>query len=98
MPRLPPVTTATRAMLRSSTLDAHRHTHAASNAQGCDAFPGIAPAHLMEQRGQNARAGSPDRMAKRNCAAIDIDDIGVPAHVLVDRASLSGECLVGLDQ
>jgi hypothetical protein len=34
----------------------------------------------------------------RNRAAIDVDLGGIPAEVLVDRAGLRGEGLIGLDQ
>ena len=34
----------------------------------------------------------------RDRAAVDVDLAGVPAEVLVDRAGLRGEGLVGLDQ
>ena len=52
----------------------------------------------IQQRGQHARAGRADRMADRDRAAVDVDLAGVPAEVLVDRAGLRGERLVGLDQ
>ena len=37
-------------------------------------------------------------MTDGNGAAVDVDDVRVPAHVLVDRAGLGGEGLVGLDE
>ena len=42
--------------------------------------------------------GRADRMAERDGAAVDVDLRGIPAEVLVDRAGLGGEGLVGLDQ
>src|SRR5438445_9425995 len=96
MPRVPPVTTATRAItcppsaLALLALHAHRDAHAAADAERGEALLGIAPLHLMQKRHQHARTGSPDRMAERNRSAIDIDLRGVPAEVLVDGASLCG--------
>ena len=37
-------------------------------------------------------------MAERDRAAIDVDLVDIPAEILVDRASLRGKGLVGLDQ
>ena len=37
-------------------------------------------------------------MAQGDGAAVDVDLGGVPAEVLVDRAGLGGEGLVGLDR
>src|SRR5450432_3429868 len=104
MPRVPPVTSATRAItcppsaLALLPLDAHCDAHAAADAERGKALLGIAPLHLVQKRHQHTRAGSPDRMAERDRAAIDIDLRGVPAEVLVDGASLRREGLVGLDQ
>ena len=37
-------------------------------------------------------------MAKRDCAAVNVDLLGVPAEALIDRASLCRESLIGFDQ
>src|ERR1700690_1266992 len=102
MPRVPPVTTATRAINRPLPLvlsfPAHRDAHAAADAERGQALLGVAPLHLVQERHQNARTGRPDRMAERDRPAIDVDLGGVPAEILVDRASLGREGLVGLDE
>src|SRR5262249_48355478 len=121
MPRVPPVTTATRAMtssvpdgskqgtgggsfrrltsiFRPLPLHAHCNAHAAADAQRGEAFFCMPFLHLVEQRHQHAGARRPDRMAQRNRAAVDVDLVGVPAEVLVDRAGLGRERLVRLDQ
>src|SRR5438067_2270449 len=109
MPRVPPVTKATRAItsnsllisdesgrttedgecahflvLRRLSLQAHCNPHAAADAQRGEALLGAAPLHLVQQRDQHPRAGSPDRMAERDRAAVDIDLGDIPAQVLVD--------------
>ena len=81
-----------------TALHAHRNAHAAADAQRGEALLGVAPLHLVEQRHQHARAGRADRMADRDRAAVDVDLVGVPAEILVDRAGLRGEGLVGFDQ
>src|SRR6476659_3742900 len=48
----------------------------------------LAALHLVEKRHQHARARGADRVADGDGAAIDVDDLRVPAHVLVDRAGL----------
>src|SRR6476646_11569834 len=78
--------------------DAHCNTHAAADAERGEALLGIALLHLVEQRHQYAGTGSADGMADRDRAAIDVDLGGIPAQILVDRAGLRGEGLVGLDQ
>src|SRR5579864_2016329 len=77
---------------------AHGDAHAAADAQRGQALLGVAFLHLVEERHQDARSRGADRMADGDCAAIDVDLAGVPAEVLVDRASLRGERFVGLDQ
>src|SRR3954453_12988343 len=136
MPRVPPVTSATRAMVilplmsareaerewrmanwlfasryspltirrsplrhsPSSPLHAHRDAHAAADAERREALLHVALLHLVQERDQDAGAGGADRMADRDRAAVDVHDLGVPAHVLVDRASLRREGLVRLDE
>src|SRR5262249_32170274 len=83
---------------RNLALYAHRDAHAAADAERREALLGVALLHFVEQRHQHPSAGSADRMADRDRAAVDVDLRGVPAEVLVDRAGLRGERLVGLDQ
>src|SRR5229473_1217059 len=76
------------AVLILAALHAHGDAHAAADAQRGEAFLGVAPRHLVEQRHQDAGAGCADRMPERDGAAIDVDLAGVPAEILVDRAGL----------
>src|SRR3954468_24426451 len=71
--------------LTTLPLDAHRDAHAAADAERREALLGVAPAHLVEERDQDAGARGADRMTDGDCAAVDVHDLGVPAHVLVDR-------------
>src|SRR3954467_12447899 len=82
----------------SVACDAHGDSHAAADAQSGEALLGIALLHFVQQRDQHAGAGSADRVADRDRAAIDVDLGRIPAEVLVDRTSLGCERLVGLDQ
>src|SRR5215468_11371667 len=83
---------------RSLSLDAHRDAHASPDAEGGEAFLGVALLHLVEQRHKDAGAGGADRMAEGDRAAVDVDLVGIPAEVLVDGAGLRRERLVRLDQ
>src|SRR5882724_9562811 len=113
MPRVPPVTIATRAIAsslaavniclgayprRSIARDAHGDAHAAADAQRREPLLRVAASHLVEQRHQDARARGPDRVTERDRAAIDVDLRRVPAEILVDGAGLRRESLVGLDE
>src|SRR4029077_21229666 len=121
MPRVPPVTTATRAMSpflplswrraaspfletsgspcwRDLALNAHGDSHAAADTKSCEAFLGITLLHFVEQRDQHSAAGSANRMPDRNGTAADVDLRCVPPKVLVDRAGLRSEGLIGFDQ
>src|SRR5206468_12838380 len=99
MPRVPPVTTASRAMFRPpyrvlfvrSALDAERDAHAAADAERGQPLVQVALLHLVQQRDEHAGAGRPDRVADGDGAAIDVDLGGVPSEVLVDGAGLGGE-------
>src|ERR1035438_5806321 len=71
-----------------AALHAHGDAHAAADAKRGEALLGIPLLHFVEQRRQNARAGGADRMTDGDRAAIDVDLGGIPAEVLVDRASL----------
>src|SRR5215471_2844010 len=108
-PPMPPVTSATRFLLsaiasswtrwsmplqrKTLALDRQRHAHAATDAQRREPFLRVAPRHLIEQRDQHAAARRADRMTERDGAAVDVDAARIPAHLLVDRASLRRERL-----
>src|SRR6266851_9048364 len=103
MPRVPPVTNATRATtisFQGSSIprDAHRDAHAAADAQRGEALLGIALLHFVQQRDQHAGTGSADGVADRDRAAVDVDLGSIPAEILVDGAGLRREGLIGLDQ
>src|ERR1700724_3609454 len=97
MPRVPPVTNATRVMLNSLLGNgsvasyAHGDPHAAADAERGKALLGIALLHLVQQRHQHARTGCANGMAESDRAAIDVDPGSIPAEVLVDRAGLRRE-------
>src|SRR4051812_44417798 len=74
--------------LPSSALDAHRDAHAAADAQGREPLLRVAALHLVKQRDQDAGTRGADRVADRDGAAVDVHDLRVPAHVLVDGAGL----------
>src|SRR5262249_43251692 len=93
-----PGMTSLNRLERRLPLDAHCNAHATTDAKGGEALLGIALLHLVEQRHQHARAGRADRVAERDCAAVDVDLAGVPAEVLVDRAGLRREGFVGFDE
>src|SRR5262249_2493544 len=97
--------TAERAAARSAaeylgplTLDAHRDTHAAADAQCREPLLGVALLHLVQQGHEHARARCANRMADRYRAAVNIDLGRVPAEVLVDRTGLRREGFVRFDQ
>src|SRR6187397_357373 len=78
--------------------DAHGDAHAAANAERGESLFGVALLHLVQQRGENARARGSDGMAYGDRAAIDIDLARIEAEVLVHRQGLCGEGLVSLDE
>src|SRR5580704_1897275 len=77
---------------------AHGDTHAAADTERGETLLRVALLHLVEQRYQYARTGGADRMPNGDGAAIDVDLLGVPAQVFIDRAGLRSERLVGLDE
>src|SRR5262245_10857937 len=80
------------------TLHAHGDTHATADAERGQSLLRITLLHLVKQRHQHARTGRTDRVTERNLSAVDVDLGGVPAEILVDRAGLSSEGLIRLDQ
>src|SRR5260370_35862936 len=80
---------------KSVALDAHRDAHAAADAERGETLLGVALLHLVEQRGEHARARGADRMAERDGAAIDVELVRIEAELLADRDGLAAEGLVG---
>src|SRR4051812_22719655 len=70
--------------LPNLTLDAHGDAHAAADAERHQSLFGIALRHFIEQGGQYARTRSADRVADRDRAAVDVNDVGVPAQFLAN--------------
>src|ERR1700688_659824 len=89
---------AMRWFCRGLALHAHGDAHAAADAERGEALFGVALLHFVQERDQHARARGADRVANGDGAAIDVHLAGVPAEILVDRASLCGECLIGFDE
>ena len=54
--------------------------------------------HAVEQRDENARAGSADRVTDRDGATMDVDLVEVPAEFLVDGDRLGREGSVRFDE
>src|SRR6516225_1585118 len=80
------------------SFDAHGDTHATADAQSGEPFFRVPLLHLVEQCHQHARSRRADRMADRDCPAVDIHLVSIPAEVLIDGAGLRRERLIGLDQ
>src|ERR1700742_406222 len=54
--------------------------------------------HLVQQRGQQAGAGAPERMAYRDRPAVDVDPVHVRFELALPGGDDRGEGLVDLDQ
>ena len=54
--------------------------------------------HRVQQGDQDTSAGSADRVAQSNCAAVDVHLAHIKVQSLADSHRLSSKCLVGLDQ
>src|SRR6185437_12785890 len=85
---------------QNKRLPLHRqsYSHAPADAQGREPLLGVAPAHFIEQGGQDARTRCADGMADGDGTAIDIHLGRIPTHVLVDGTGLGSEGLVGFHQ
>src|SRR5579885_872160 len=79
-------------------MHAHGDAHAAADAERGEALLGVALLHLIEQRGENARARGADRMTEGDGAAIDVELGRIEAELLADRDRLCSEGLIGLDE
>src|SRR5213082_708380 len=85
-------------MSASLALDREGDTHAAPDTQRRESPLGVALAHLVKQRHQDAAAGGADRVAERNGAAVHVDLGRVPAHLAIDGDGLRRERFVDLHQ
>ncbi|EQD43885.1 ABC transporter permease, partial [mine drainage metagenome] len=82
----------------SEHLEDPRRAHAGADAHRHHAEALQAPvAHAVHQRRGANRSGRPQRMAKRDGAAVRIDALGVQPEVADHRHRLRGEGLVQLD-
>src|SRR5207253_1441093 len=83
---------------KSVPLDANRDAHAATDAERGKALLRVALLHLVDERGEDARARGADRVANGDGAAVDVDLARVPAEFFPDRDRLRRKGLVRLDQ
>src|ERR1700744_997126 len=72
--------------------------HTAADAECRETFMCAATLHLMQKSDKNARARCADRVADGDRAAVDIDDAGIPAEILIDSKRLRREGFIGLDE
>src|SRR3954452_17069574 len=82
----------------SDSLERHRARPAATEAQRRHPVPPVAPAQLVQQRRDDPGARRPDRMPKRDRAAVDIHLRPVEAELTAVGARLRRERLVDLDK
>src|SRR5437870_5054414 len=71
---------------------------AEADAHRREAVAEVALLHLVEQRGEQARARASERVAERDGAAVDVHAGEVPAQLLRPGERDGGERLVDLDQ
>src|SRR3954469_396909 len=76
------------------SLDDHRDALSAADAGGGQAVGGLAPAQLVDEGEQQARAGRRQGMAERDRAAVHVGARTVEAQLLLHRQVLAGEGLV----
>src|SRR5829696_4286114 len=69
-----------RSSFRRSYFYKHGVALAAAGADGREAFAASSAAQLIEERRQDACARRAHGVAQRQCAAVDVDDIGVHAE------------------
>src|SRR5437667_215064 len=79
-------------------LNGEGNPHAAADAKRCQPAFRVALLHLVKKRDQDAAARRADRMSERDRAAVDVDLLGVPAHLPVNGDRLRGNGLVDLHQ
>ena len=83
---------------RLRALNTESNAHAATDAEGRKTFFRAPALHFKQQRVENTAARGSDRMANGNRPAVDVYDLGVPAHLFVYGTCLSSEGLVGFDK
>src|SRR3954463_16391258 len=81
-------------------LDRHRHALADADAHGGERALAAALFHAVHRGHRQPRSAHPERMAKRNGAAMRIDEIGIVLDPELAQAgdALRGKSLVELDQ
>src|SRR5690349_19316818 len=79
-------------------LEQTRRAHAAADAHGDHRVFGLAAAALDQSVTGEARAGHAVGMADRDCAAVDVDLVGVDAELVAAIDHLHGEGFVELPQ
>src|SRR5690606_19760343 len=75
-----------------------RHPLPAAHAHRDDAVLGLAPVHLGEEVGGDARAGGAERVADGDGATVDVELLVGDAQLALAVVRLAGERLVDLDQ
>ena len=73
--------------------DGERDGVAAAKAKRGDAALQVAALQFVKQRDEDARAGSADGMAERDCAAIDVYFFGIEFQARASRRSLRRQTL-----
>ncbi len=94
------VTDGEGAHCRSRLTSFHNHSNrvAAAQAQGREAAAKVAPLQGVQQRDEDARAGSADRMPQSDRAAVNVELRLVDPQILVARQHLSRESFVQLEK
>src|SRR5579864_295457 len=82
---------------RLHALDQRGRAEAAAAAHRDEPEAAAAALELVQRRGQQARAGRPERVADRDRAAVDVHVRGVRRELALPRADHGGEGLVDLD-
>ncbi|CAI8866812.1 ABC transporter ATP-binding protein [Pseudomonas sp. IT-P291] len=70
----------------------------AADAQSGQPLLAVATDQFVYQRHQNPCPRRADRMAKGDCAAVDVDLAGVPTQLFTNRQRLGGEGFIGFNQ
>jgi len=83
-----------------TVLPLHRQPHGipAAQAERRNALMHVAPDHLVQQRGEDARSGGADRMSERNRAAVHIDLAEVESQLPGDGNGSNRERFIDLVQ
>src|SRR5579862_9066095 len=82
----------------SEALHDGRDAHAAAHAQRRQAVAQLAALEFVDQRAEDHRAGGAERMAHRDRAAVDVDDLVGQVHFLHEFHRHHGEGLVDFEQ